>query len=358
MLDEIALSAEEGGRDPSDAPRYKGLKQKARHAAAVLADAEIECGTPKERELATLTDASEAAKAALGPKMAAKAIAKAALAESIAALAALPASTDLQHRTKVRHAVAMIERELARAEDDLAKAEAMYNETIRPVVSARISTMLVESAALFDDQYAQIEQAAVEDMVSAAEDIANVGGLAPGDVVHVDVGGAFVKAKVVGACPNRPKPGGEEEGPVSYDVLLEEETTLLGSEYSKEFKTPVRGPPLSPPPPPPLNSHMPDPRPDPPRSGLSTHSTPRQLQVPSCNRAAAVRRAQRSCAFLWPALGVLFHANADDRGAAPHVRRGPRAKAAGGPRRRRHCWSHGARHGSRQRSDRADGHAD
>ena len=202
---DLAAYAAAGGRTAADATVFKALRRETQTTAAgvALLHAEGECGTPEERELATLAVAAEAAKAALGPKMAAKADAKTALDEATAALAALPKSTCLQHRTKVRSVVGEPEQELRTAEEDLARAEAMYNETVRPLVSARTSTKLVSVAALFNDEFAKIRPATVADMVRAAEELVNVGALADGAIVSVDVAGAFVPAKVIRKCPAR-----------------------------------------------------------------------------------------------------------------------------------------------------------
>ena len=240
VLDDLVVHATTGGRSAADAAGYKELRQKARAALAALEDAELECGTPEQRELATLAVASEAAKAALGPKMAGKADAETALAETKAALEALPDGTDLHYRTKVQHVVAELERELRAAEADLAGAEAMYNETVRPLVSAKISTKLVGIAASFDEEFARLGTAAVADMVCAAEELVNVGAVAAGAIVRVDVGGAFARAEVV-----RKRPADEveeEDGPDAYDVLVEGETEILEYEYTKTFRTPVSGP--------------------------------------------------------------------------------------------------------------------
>jgi len=248
VLDDLVVHAATGGRSAADAAGYKELRQKARAALAALEDAEVECGTPEQRELATLAVASEAAKAALGPKMAGKADAKTALAETKAALEALPDGTTLQHRTRVRHAVAELERELRAAEDDLAGAEAMYNETVRPLVSAKTSTKLVGIAASFDEEFAQLGTAAVADMVCAAEELVNVGAVAAGAIVHVDVGGAFARAQVVRKRPAvaaAGRPGGDslgEDCPEAYDVLVEGETARLDLEHTKTFRTPVSKP--------------------------------------------------------------------------------------------------------------------
>ena len=242
VLDDLVVHASNGGRSAADAAGYKELRQKARTAFAALEDAELECGTPEQRELATLAVASEAAKAALGPKMAGKADAETALAQTKAALAALPSRTNLQHRTKVQHVVAELERELRAAEADLAGAEAMYNETVRPLVSAKISTKLVGIAASFDEEFARLGTAAVADMVCAAEELVNVGAVAAGAIVRVDVGGAFARAEVVRKRPAAAADEVEEEdGPDAYDVLVEGETEILECEYTKTFRTPVSG---------------------------------------------------------------------------------------------------------------------
>ena len=73
VLDDLVLHATTGGRGAADAAGYKDLVQKAKVVLAALEDAELECGTPEQRELAFLAIASEAAKAALAPKMVGKA---------------------------------------------------------------------------------------------------------------------------------------------------------------------------------------------------------------------------------------------------------------------------------------------
>ena len=210
---DLVAYAASGGRNAAAAARFKALRRETTAAVVALQHAEDECLTPDERELATLAIAAEAAKAALGPKMAAKADAKTALEEAAAALAAFSEATNVQHRTKVQSVVMELKQELRKAEEDLAQAEAMYNETVRPLVSARISSKLVSVAALFNDEFAKIRPAAVADLVRAAEELVNVGAVADGAIVRIDVAGAFVPAKVIRKC-SAGGGGGQQPGHV------------------------------------------------------------------------------------------------------------------------------------------------